>query len=89
MRARSILTGIAQPVLDITLILRRLHVDEVDDDQAADIADSQLAGDLIGRLEVGVQRRRFDVRAAGGAGRVDIDRDQGLGVVDHDAAPGG
>src|SRR5437868_10585299 len=33
-------------------------------DQAADVADPQLAGDLVGRFQVGVGGGRFDVRAA-------------------------
>src|SRR5579863_6840454 len=82
------LHGIAQPVLDVALVLARLHVDEVDDDQSADVTDAQLAGDLIGRLEIGVGRSSLDVAPSGGARRVDVDRDQRLGVVDHDAAAG-
>jgi hypothetical protein len=87
--APVLLHGIAQAVLDRALVLRRLHVDEVDDDQAADVAQPQLARDLVGRLEVGVAGGGLDVGAAGAAGRVDVDRDQRLGVVDHDAAAGG
>jgi hypothetical protein len=37
--------GVAQAVLDLALVLGRLHVDEVDDDQAAEVAQAQLAGD--------------------------------------------
>ena len=66
-----------------------LHVDEVDDDQAAQVAQAQLARDLVGGFEVGVERGRLDVAAACGARRVDVDRDQRLGVVDHDRAAGG
>src|SRR2546429_5426346 len=33
---------VAQPVLDVTLVLGGLHVDEVDDDETADITDAQL-----------------------------------------------
>ena len=62
--ARAVhLHGIAQPVFDVALVLRRLHVDEVDDDEAADVADAQLARDLVGRFEVGVGRRGLDVRS--------------------------
>ncbi len=56
-RARSILHRVAQPILDLALVLGRLHVDEVDDDEAADVADAQLARDLIRRLEIGVGAR--------------------------------
>jgi hypothetical protein len=41
-----------------------LHVDEVDDDQAAEVAQAQLAGDLVGRLEVGVESPSSRCRAA-------------------------
>ena len=37
-------------------MLRPLHVDEVDDDDPAEVAQPQLTGDLLGRLEVGLQR---------------------------------
>ncbi len=64
--------------------MRVLHVDEVDDDQAAEVAQTHLAGRFIGGLEVGAQRGLLDVATFGGARRVDVDRDQRLGVVDHD-----
>ena len=84
-----LLDRVAQPVLDRTLVLLRLHVDEVDDDQAAHVAQAHLAGDLVRSLEVGVAGRRLDVRAAGAARGVDVDRHQRLGVIDHDAAARG
>ena len=34
-----------------------LHVDEVDDDEAADVAQAELVGDLARRLEVGLAGR--------------------------------
>ena len=81
--------GVAQAVLDLALILRGLHVDEVDDDQATDVTDTQLPGDLIGGFQVGIGRRSLDVRAARGTRGVDVDRHQRLGVIDDDAATGG
>ena len=68
--------------------LRLLHVDEVDDDQAAQVAQPHLARDLVGGFEVGAGGGFLDVAAARGARRVDVDRDQRLGVVDHDRAAG-
>ena len=50
-----------------------LHVDEVDHDQAAEVTDTQLTCDFIGRLEVGVQGRFLDIAALGRTGRIDID----------------
>ena len=79
----------AQPVLDLALVLVRLHVDEVDDDQAAEVAQAQLAGDLIGCLQVGAEGRFLDVMALGGACRVHVDGNQGFGMVDDDRAARG
>ena len=53
MRARSLLHRILEPALDLALVARLLHVDEVDDDQAGEVAQAELAGDLLGGLEVG------------------------------------
>ncbi|MDR8853018.1 hypothetical protein FEP99_06062 [Burkholderia pseudomultivorans] len=81
-----VLERVLQALLDLTLALRRFHVDEIDHDQAAEIAQAQLAGDFIGRFEVGAGRRFLDVRALGRASRVHVDRDERFGVVDHDRA---
>ncbi len=64
-----LLHGIAQAIFDRALILLRLHVDEVDDDQTAQVAQSQLTGDFVRRFEVGVGRGGFDIAAARGARR--------------------
>ena len=78
---------VAQAVLDIALVLLRFHVDEVDDDQAAEVAQAQLAGDFVGGFEVGTQRGFLDVGALGGTPGVHVDGDQRFGVVDdHGAA---
>ena len=44
---------ILQPLLDGAVVALLLHVDEVDDDEAGEIAQPQLAGDFVGRFEVG------------------------------------
>ena len=77
---------VAQAVFHFALVLGRFHVDEVDHDQAAEVAQTQLAGDFVGGFAVGAQRGFLDVAALGGAARVDVDRDQGLGMVDDDGA---
>ena len=63
------------------------HVDEVDDDDPAEVAQADLAHDLLDRLEVGLQHRVLEVRLAHEAAGVDVDGDQRLGGVDHDVAP--
>ena len=80
---------ISQPVFDIALVLRRCHIDEIDDNQTADVAQAQLPGDFVCGLEIGIQRGGFDVAAFGGTRRVDIDRDQCLGVIDDDGTARG
>ena len=78
-----------QAVLDLALVLVGGHVDEIDHHQAAQVAQAQLAGHFVGGLQVGVERGFLDVAAAGGAGRVDVDGGQRLGLVDHQRAAGG
>ena len=77
---------IAQDVLNIALVLGVFHVDEVDDDQTAQVAQTHLAGDFFGGFHIGFERGVFDVRTAGGAGGVDVDGNQGFSVVDHNRA---
>ena len=67
----------------------RFHVDEVDDDETADIAQAQLPRDFLGGFQIGVACSRLDIAAAGAAGRIDVDRHQRLGVIDHQAAARG
>src|SRR5207302_264559 len=43
---------VLEPVLDLALVLAAFHVDKVDHDQAAQVAQPQLPGDLFGSLEV-------------------------------------
>ena len=81
--------GIAQAIFDRALIAAFFHVDEVDDDQTADVADAQLAGDFVGGFEVGVGGGGFDVAAARRSRGVDVDGHQRFGVVDDDGAAGG
>ncbi len=70
------------------LVLGWRHVDEVDDDQAADITQTQLAGDFFSRFQVGLQCGFFDVAAFSGARRVDVDGHQSFGRIDDDGATG-
>ena len=78
--------GFTQTVFHFALMANRGHVDEVDDDEATQVAQAQLTGNLVGRFQVGLQRRLLDVAALGGAGGVDVDGGQGLGRIDDDAA---
>ena len=77
-----------ETVLDVAAMLRRAHVDEVADDDAAEVAQAQLARDLVDGLLVGLVRVRLAVAGAARAARVHIDRDERLGLVDDKRATG-
>ena len=78
--------GVAQAVFHFAAVLGLFHVDEVDHDQATQIAQAHLAGHFVSGFEVGAGRGFFDVAALDGAGRVHVHRHQSFGVVDHDGA---
>ena len=78
--------GLFEAALHLDLIARVLHVDEIDDDEAGQIAQAQLAGDLVRRFDVGFERRRLDISFTCRAPRVDVNGDQGLGGVNDDVA---
>ncbi len=81
-----VLEAILEAPLDRAVVALLVHVDEVDDDQPGEVAQPQLAGDFLGRLEVGLERGVLDVVLAGGAPGIDVDRHQRLGLVEHDVA---
>src|SRR5262249_38414211 len=77
---------LAQRALDVLDVALDAHVDEVDDDDAAEIAQAQLPRHFARGLEIGLVRGLFLTAAAHRAARVDVDRGQRLGAVDHDRA---
>ena len=81
-----VLQRLFQPPLDRALVAVLLHIDEIDDDQPGQIAQAQLAPDLVGGFEIGAQRGLFDIALARRAAGIDVDRDQRLGLVDDDVA---
>ena len=52
--ALSCLERLLERAHHLLAVLLFVHVDEVDDDHAADVAQAQLVGDLLARLEVGL-----------------------------------
>ena len=85
LNARAVVVErVPEALLNLPLGFAGLHVDEVNDDEAAQVAQSQLAPNLVRCLEVGSEGGLFDVRAAGGPGGVDVHRDQCLGVVNDE-----
>ena len=68
------------------LIVDRLHVDEVDNDDPADVSKPQLTPDLLSRFPVVLQNRLLQVRGANEFPGVDIDDGQRLGPIDDQVA---
>ena len=65
------------------------HVDEVDDHQAAEIPQPQLARRLVGGLQVGAVGHLLLARLTLGAARVHVDGGERLGGMNHQAATAG
>src|SRR5258705_9793244 len=85
LRPRAIPLQPAPERLQNRLLVRLdLHVDEVEDDDPAQISKSQLPRDLLGRFHVRLEDRVFLVLLAGEPAGVDVDRDQGFRLVDGD-----
>src|ERR1700730_19270359 len=68
--------AIAELAFHGAVVALLVHVDEIDDDQAREIAQAQLPGDLLGGLEIGLERGVFDMVLARRAPRVDVDGDE-------------
>ena len=81
-----VLHRIAQALFDLAVVAAVFHVDEVDDDQAGQIAQAQLAADFVGGFQIGLARGLLDRMLAGGAAGIHVDRDQRFGLVDDDIA---
>ena len=76
-----------QPAQHQVAVQLEHHVDEVDDDDAADVAQPELADDLLGRLEVVPGHRLLEVAPrAGELAGVDVDDGHRLGAVDDQRA---
>ncbi|OIQ76201.1 hypothetical protein GALL_421230 [mine drainage metagenome] len=80
--------AIAELALHRAVIALLVHVDEVDDDQTGEIAKPQLPRYFLGGLEISLECGILDMVLAGRAAGVDVDRNQRLGLVDHDVATG-
>ena len=81
-----ILHRIAQALFHLAVVAAFFHVDEVDHDQPGQVAQAQLAANFVGGFQIGLARGFLDGMFAGGAAGIDVDRDQRLGLVDHDIA---
>src|SRR5262249_18356253 len=70
---------------DLLAVLALFHVDEVEHDDAAEVAQPDLTDDFFGSFEVGLDDGVFEaVRFPDEFAGVDVNRDQGFGLVDDD-----
>src|SRR5262245_21435326 len=67
-------------------MLIRSHIDEIDDDQTAEIAQAQLADNLLYRFEIRGEYRRCWIALANKPAGVDIDSDKRFRVVNDNIA---
>src|SRR5665213_1432346 len=81
--------GLAQCRGDSLAIDLGLHVDEVDHDDAANVAKSQLTRHFFGRFEVVAKNRLFEIRRPDVLAGVDINDGQGLGALNDQRSSGG
>ena len=64
-------------------VLVLFHIDEIDNDQAGQVAKAQLASQLVSCLKIGLERRFLNIPLTRRAARVDVDSDKRFGLVDH------
>src|SRR5579863_1224253 len=76
-----------QSLHDALAVAALVHVDEVDDDDAAQIAKPDLPNNFLDRIHVRFDDRVFQSRRfADVLTGIDIDRDQSFGLVDYDVS---
>ena len=80
--------GIAQGSVGFFAMIRRLHVDQIDNDQAADIAEAELVDHLLDGFEIRFVDRLLEVALADEASGVDIDGGERLALIDDQRATG-
>ena len=74
---------VAQRPLDVAAMAVLAHVDEVVHHHAAQVAEPQLAGDFLGGDLVELVGRLLGRAVGAEVAAVDVDRHEGLGLVDH------
>ena len=78
------------PRQDGVAVSALLHIDEIDDDQPSDSAETDLTRDLGGRFGIDLEYGIFFVAGSGlVTPGIHVDRDESLGFVDYDLATGG
>jgi hypothetical protein len=73
---------------DLIAVLGIPHVDEIDDDDAAEISDPKLPGNRLSCLKIGLEDGFFQIPAPDKGTGVDVDGRHRLGLVENEIAPG-
>ena len=73
---------IAQRIHDLLLMLRALHVDKVDDDDAAQVAQADLPGNFDRSFAVHAENRVLQVQGAYKFAGIDVNDGERLGLID-------
>ena len=75
----------AHVVVELLAVFALVHVDEVDDDDAAHVAQTQLTRYLVGGTQVDFESvALLIVGGLGAVARVDVDDMEGFGMLDDD-----
>ena len=90
LRARRVIAHRRHEMLQqLQLIATGIHVDEVDDDHASDVAELQLPSNLDSRFAIGPEDRLTGIGGTGEGARVHIDHSESLGGLDDHVTAGG
>ena len=81
--------AVLDELINSLLVATVFHVDEVRDDEPPDVAQAELAGDLLSGFKVRLEDGFFHIPRPLVAAGVDVHRDHGLGLVDDDVATAG
>ena len=79
---------VLEPAFDLRVVAPVVHVDEVDDDEAGEVAQAQLAGHFVGRFEIGLDGGFLDIALARRPPGVHVDGHQRFGRIDDQIAAG-
>ena len=71
---------------NVAAMIGFFHIDEIDDDDAAEIAQTQLPRDRDGRFEVGPVDRLLEIAMPDIPARVDVDRRHRFSLVEDQVA---
>ena len=79
-----------QRLRNLVAVAPVFHVNQIENDNSAQIAQSNLAGDFVNRFHIRFRNRIFEPRisASDEFAGVDINRHQSLGLIDDEIAAG-